>query len=450
MSPEYAESSQRLRNEAAGIADARKARDAARKPLRILVTEGSSTSARQALYSLQKGDVVDVLDPNPLCQCRFSRLIRSWRRCPNYARDPLGYLRFLVERLLSEDYDVLLPTHEQVYLLSRVREPLSRLVGLALPEFAALDRMQDKANFIRLLDELDLPHPPTMIVSGRDDLEHLAEFPCYIKTAHGTAGLGVHRVSHAEDLGRLADELERAGEFDGEAEFLIQQPAVGGLSVAFGVFQHGRMAAHHMTRVRKDGLGAMARESVNHPRVVDDMQRIARRLNWRGAFFLDYFYDEATGRRQYLEANPRIGETVNARLCGVNLCEQLIRISLGEEAPPMPMGKTGVRSHQGYLLGLAAAMDGKSRWRILREVMRARRQRGFYENSEDELARPGEDWLSPLPAGAVVAQLVLRPQSARRIVRRAVDDYGLNGPAAKTIRELSEEQLAGCFRPLDG
>lgn len=416
-----------------------------RRPLRILLPEGSSTSARQALFCLQPDDAVDILDPNPLCQCRFSRWRRRWYRCPHYARDPLGYLQFLAERLRADQYDVLLPTHEQSFLLARVRDALAQHVAVALPEFDAIRRMQNKADFMRLLDELELSHPPTIMVRDRGDLIRLAEFPCFVKTAHGTAGLGVREIHHADQLETLADELDRAGQLNGETEILIQRPAAGELAVAFGIFQHGRLVAHHITHVRKYGVGNVARESAAHAGVAEDLQRIGEHLRWHGAFFLDYFYDEATRGRQYIEANPRLGEVVNARLCGVNLCEQLIRVSLGEDMQPLPAGATGVRSHQGYLLALAAALEGRSRGQVLGEVMRARRGRGFYEGSQDELARPAEDWRSLIPAGAVVGQLAISPRSAKRIVRRAVEDYGLPGAAARAIAELPAEQLAACF-----
>src|SRR5262245_38137186 len=118
-----------------------------KKRLKVLLCEGSSLSARHTLYSLGKRHTIDVIDSSRLCQARFSRLVRSCRLCPSFAKDPEGFLRQLARRLTSERYDVLLPTHDQVFLLSRYRDSLSRHVGLALPEFDTLQRMQSKAGF---------------------------------------------------------------------------------------------------------------------------------------------------------------------------------------------------------------------------------------------------------------------------------------------------------------
>ncbi|HEV3255915.1 MAG TPA: hypothetical protein VG013_03470, partial [Gemmataceae bacterium] len=130
--------------------------------LRILFSEGSSLSARQALYALgPAGHVLDVCDPKPFrCLARYSRYVHACHRCPSFTGDPAGYVGFLAARLAAARYDVLLPVHDQAYLLARFRHQLGRRTGLALPDFAAVERVQSKAALMRLLDELGLPHPP--------------------------------------------------------------------------------------------------------------------------------------------------------------------------------------------------------------------------------------------------------------------------------------------------
>src|SRR3981189_2508006 len=106
------------------------------KQLRVLLSEGSSTSAREAITVLGlAGHVIEVCDPSPVCLGRFSRFVGKFHRCPGLRDDPAGYLAF-VEKLLAErSFDVLLPTHEQGFLFARVRARLETHVGLALPSF---------------------------------------------------------------------------------------------------------------------------------------------------------------------------------------------------------------------------------------------------------------------------------------------------------------------------
>ena len=65
------------------------------KPLRVLLSEGSSTSAREAITVLGlAGHIVEVCDPSPVCLGRLSRFVRKFHRCPGIRDDPAGYLSF--------------------------------------------------------------------------------------------------------------------------------------------------------------------------------------------------------------------------------------------------------------------------------------------------------------------------------------------------------------------
>src|SRR5271170_8139836 len=108
------------------------------KPLLVLVSEGSSISAREAVTVLGlSGHTVEICDPSPYCLARFSRFVRKFYRCPGLRDDPSGFLAF-VERLLSiRHFDALLPIHEQGFLFAPVRQRLEHRAGLMLPGFAS-------------------------------------------------------------------------------------------------------------------------------------------------------------------------------------------------------------------------------------------------------------------------------------------------------------------------
>jgi len=179
----------------------------------------------------------------------------------------------------------------------------------------------------------------------------------------------------------------------------------------------------------------MARVSATHRDVQSHLQTLGQHLDWHGAVFLDYFYDADQGP-QYIEANPRIGETVNATLSGVNLCEQLIRVSAGEPVEPLPLGRTGVRSHSGFMILMAAAKEGATRRDLIRESWACLTNKGLYRSSEDELTRPRQDWLSLLPATATTLQLLVHPGRAKRLVNKAVENYSLPDAMVRKIQSL--------------
>jgi predicted ATP-grasp superfamily ATP-dependent carboligase len=411
--------------------------------LKILMTEGTSLSARQTLYTLGGRYTIDVLDPSSLCQCRFSLFVRRWHQSPNFAHEPQAFLEFLAERIKAERYDVLLPTHEQVYLLSRFRDELTPHIGLALPEFTALRRMQDKAQFTRLLAELGLPYPPTAFVRTRQELIQGRTFPCYVKLAHGTAGCGVFHVRDARELAAVADRLAAAGLLEGDVESLVQQPARGVQSTVQAVFQDGRLVGAHCFEARDIGVGGMstARISASHPVVLAHVERLGGYLRWHGAMFLDYFFDASTGQPEYIEANPRIGETVNALLCGVNLGELLVRVSRGESldtSSPVLTTQLGVRTQSFFMILLSRAMEGANRRQLWGQIWKRWRRQGLYADSQDELTRLRKDLGSFLPAFWIHLQLLVNPRLSHGIVAKSTANYALPASATEVIDNLPE------------
>ena len=138
------------------------------KPLRVLVSEGNSTSAREAITILGlSGHVVEVCDPARFSLVRFSRFVRKFHQCPGLRDDPAGFLAFVEKLLAARHFDVLLPTHEQGFLFSRARQRLENLAGLALPGFDSYRTAHSKAGFSRLLVELGLPQPATRMDGAR-------------------------------------------------------------------------------------------------------------------------------------------------------------------------------------------------------------------------------------------------------------------------------------------
>ena len=408
--------------------------------LKILLTEGSSLSARQVVYALGPlGHVLDVCDPRPLtCLCRYSRYVRACYVCPGFSGDPAGYVAFLQQRLRAKRYDVLFPTHDQAFLLARVASRFRGRVGLAVPDFPAMLQIQSKAAFITLLDELNLPHPRTALARTRAEMEQAATFPCYIKLPYATAGCGVWHIESPATLRQVADRLEKAGLLNGRGKVLVQQPAVGVLCVVQSVFYHGRLVAGHCYQARAQGVGgsAWARVGVSHPLVLEHLARLGDRLGWHGALMLDYLYDPAAGQPAYIDANPRIGETMNATRSGLNLCVLLLQISLGHcPVPPLPP-RPGIRTHAITMSLLAKAATGASRWRLLGEICQAWSGSGVYAASEDELTRAHEDPLSVLPAAFVMLRLLTQPRSAQKIVASTVSNYALSDEGARRIQQL--------------
>jgi predicted ATP-grasp superfamily ATP-dependent carboligase len=412
--------------------------------IRILLSEGSSLSARQMITALGRcGYILDVCDPHPLCISRFSRFVRHYYRCPAIGTDPLGYLAFVLHHLTQEPYEVLLPVHEQAFLFSKVQDWLPSGVRTALAPFDAFLQVQGKVAFTRLMERHSLPIPPTLIVRSRAELEVMDRFPCYIKTDYGTASQGVWRVTNRVERDRIALALEQRGLLNGTREIAVQEEATGVLCQAQAVFARGHLLAMHCTKTRAASVGGghRARTGVDHPQVREHLVTLGRTLEWHGPLTVEYLFDEVAGRPTYIEVNPRLGEPMNAVLSGVNLADLTVRVALGETeaSDDSQCERPGLHSHSLLAIILGIANRGGSRRELLDTIVQNVRGRGLFAESKEELTPVCMDPPSLIPLGVAAGLLLLCPRLAYHIKTSAVSAYSLTATAVETIVAFDRE-----------
>jgi hypothetical protein len=387
-------------------------------PLRLLVSEGSSTSAREAVTILgANGHIVEVCDPSRWCLARFSRFVRKFHRCPGLRDDPAGYLAFVEELLAAQQFDVLLPTHEQGFLFARVSERLAEKVGLALPSFASYRTAHSKAGFSRLLDELRLPQPKTHIVKSEHELSCAIRFPGVIKTSLGTASRGIWFVRDQADLEVASRELNAAGAFADEV--LVQEFIAGTTEKAQGVFCRGELIGFHAYRQVAAGAGGgeAIKQSVTRPEIRAWLAAIGKRLLWHGALSIDYLMPERGDTPRLIDCNPRLVEPMSAYLAGTDLVGLLLQLSRGETPPVLGDSREGVRTHLAMQALLGCASKGGTRRDLLRECRRLLTGAAPYADSTEELTPVVSDWISAVPLLMTAMLLFASPNLAGRLAR---------------------------------
>jgi predicted ATP-grasp superfamily ATP-dependent carboligase len=408
-------------------------------PLRVLVSEGSSTAGREAVTVLGlSGHHVEICDPSPWCMARFSRFVKRFHRCPPLRDDPAGYLAFIESRVASGHFDVLLPTHEQGLLFARVQERLKDKVALASPSFQSYRTAHSKAGFSRLLTELGLPQPATTIVASEQELRAAVLFPVVIKTSIGTASRGVWFVRDARKLDEAVRELVTADAFADEV--LAQEHVAGTTEKAQSVFCRGQLVGFHAYRQVALGVGGgeAIKESVDRPQLRAMLERIGQRLGWHGALSVDYLMPERGDTPLLVDCNPRLVEPMSAYLAGTDLVELLLAVSRGATPAPLPASREGVRTHLAMqaLLGIAAR-EG-SRRALLRECWRLWRGRDPYAGRE-ELTPVRVDWMSAVPLAVTAALLLARPQAAITLARGG---FGAHLLSRESIRTIESENFS--------
>lgn len=396
------------------------------KPLRVLVSEGNSTSAREAITILGlSGHIVEVCDPSPYCLARFSRFVRKLHRCPGLRNDPVGFLGFVEKLLAIQPFDVLLPIHEQGFLFARVRQRLADRVGLALPNFESYRTVHSKAGFSRLLDQLGLPQPATQIVRSADELYAAIRFPSVVKTSVGTASRGIWFVRTGEDLDSALQDLHASDAFAGEV--LVQMYIAGTTEKAQAVFCHGKLIGYHIYQQIVAGIGGgeAIKQSVFRPEMRPLLVTIGEKLGWHGALSIDYILsDDATPH--LIDCNPRLVEPMSAYLAGLDLVGLLLRISAGETPATVSESRTGVRTHLAMQVLLGCAARGSTRRELARECGRLLVGSGPYAGSTEELTPVQLDWISAVPLAMTAIFLLVAPKLAIILAQRGFGAHLLN------------------------
>jgi predicted ATP-grasp superfamily ATP-dependent carboligase len=409
------------------------------KPLRVLVSEGNSTSAREAITILGlSGHLIEVCDPSPYCLARFSRFVRKFHPCPGLRDDPAGFLRFVEGLLAVRRFDVLLPIHEQGFLFARARQRLEGRAGLALSSFESYRTLHSKAGFSRLLDRLGLPQPKTRVVKTANEFRDAARFPCVAKTSIGTASRGIWFVRDEADLERTLRELDIGGAFADEV--VVQDLVAGTTEKAQAVFCRGKLVGFHAYRQIAGGIGGgeAIKQSVSRPEARALLTAIAEHLAWHGALSVDYILPDNSDIPLLIDCNPRLVEPMSAYLAGLDLVGLLIRVTLGETPAAAPESRAGVCTHLAMQALLGCASRGGTRRDLVRECWRLLVGSGPYADSTEELTPVRRDWIGAVPLAMIAIFLLAAPKSAATLARRG---WGAHLLDVRSIRMIESEDF---------
>lgn len=393
--------------------------------MRVLLSDGSGLTSRQTARLLARaGHDVGVLAPEPLVLARMTNAVRRWHRVPVYGDQPLAWAEATMLVLDNGDYDVLLPTQEQVAVLALFTGELTaRGVATAVPTFAALRRVQDKVSAEELLVELGLPRPNAFIARTPQQLTLAPSLPAYLKAPIGTASSGVQCVHNRTELAAACRTLEAQSAFE-LGGVLAQQPISGPLLMVQAIFEHGRLIALHVNRRDRVGVsgGASHKTSTRADAILPAVELIGTTLGWHGALSLDIIH--GPHGPYVIDINPRLVEPGNAAAAGLDLVCILLDIATGKPHPTRQTSRPGVRTHQ-LLLSVLAAAETRGRAGIIRELHAALTHRADYNASSEELTPLTGDPTAAASLTAMVTALIIAPGLHSRLAGGSVANYAL-------------------------
>ncbi|GGR03419.1 ATP-grasp domain-containing protein [Deinococcus ruber] len=267
---------------------------------RILLTGGRAPATLElARLFDRQGHNVSVAESWRVHVSRFSRAVRRNVRVPPPRSAYPAFVQALEDAAQHLDFDLLVPTCEEVFWVARAKPLLETWMTVFCPSLSELRTLHDKAAFSELLLKAGLPGPPTTLLrTPADVLAYTNTSRAYVfKPAFSRFGLQTLVRPAAAELASIHPSLERpwvAQEYRGGQEWC-----------AYAVFQAGSVAALAIYPARFPVAGASVYfRAVQHPGIQAWAEAFGRFTGLTGQAAFDFKEDE--NGLWALECNPRL------------------------------------------------------------------------------------------------------------------------------------------------
>jgi hypothetical protein len=250
-----------------------------------------------------EGHAVYAADDHPLSPGNHSKYATGHFVYPSPRRDTAGFLAELERIVREHQIDVIVPAFEETFYISTQIERLSRFAKVFASPFPVLARLHDKGAFQRLVTQLGLPVPETVLVTSRDELrEATGRLGSYFARAAFSRG----GVCCLTNTGPLAGWLDMDEVHPTPASPWLVQPFVEGETVCtYSTAHGGRVSSHLMYRIprqRKHSTGIQF-EAIDATRSLKLIEPIVAELGYTGQISFDFL---VTGDGlTFVECNPR-------------------------------------------------------------------------------------------------------------------------------------------------
>ena len=393
---------------------------------RILLSEGSSLSARETITALGlAGHRVELVSAEPLCLGRFSRFVSRVHRAPASGADPDGYLAAVLEIVKTRSIDALLPVQEQAYLFAAARHKLPAGLGIALADFAGFEQVQSKAGLAELLTRLKVPQPATAVVRSAEEFATPSAVSLFRQG--GLRHRKRRRVAHRRRSGARCAAAGSSGTMPSARTSAAGRGARHAGAHAGGVRSgSARRLPIYRQVAEGPGGGDVLKLSVVSDQVRDIVDRIGAALR--------------LARRAVVRLYPRgcirdaLFHRCQSAPRGADECVAVRRRSAGCPAAEFRSakirrlqaeGRAGVLTRLG-LMGLMDAARRRQRRRdVLSEMIRLASNSGRYRGTQEELVPLWTDPCCVIPLAVVAARLLRAPRAAAGLSDSTVAAYSL-------------------------
>ena len=250
----------------------------------------------------KKGVKVFTGDTSLININRFSLLGNRCFKYPNFYNSRELFLEYLMNYLKTHDIPYLIPTHEEIFIISKYQHQF-RDIGTLVPDFESLRIAHKKNLSASLADQLNIPTPLTIIPKSETDcltFFNEQDKPIVIKYKNSNSSKGVFYI---KTINQLETHYSNIG------EFILQEYVTGdgyGVSMLYNK-GHLRASFTHKRLEEKLYTGGTStlRIGTRNALMEEWSKKILDYLSWNGVAMVEYKYDEKKRKGWFIEVNPR-------------------------------------------------------------------------------------------------------------------------------------------------
>jgi predicted ATP-grasp superfamily ATP-dependent carboligase len=251
---------------------------------------------------------------------RFSRFCRKYFPYPKYSDTNKNEVLVEYINAVSIKYaiDVIIPLDLDSTLWVVKNKSNLKKPTLLVSNVDVIERLHNKWELTKILDELSILYPKTVLVKNKKYLVHgIMEYPFLIKPLDRDSGVGIVKMENPTDLQKYF------GIFP-----ILAQKYIDGYDIDLSLLAvNGKIINSTIQRWTRHGFF----EFISNPEIYAIGEKIVARERYSGFLHIDLRVDGKTVEIFVLECNPRAWGTMNASiLSGVDFISDAVACALGE------------------------------------------------------------------------------------------------------------------------
>ena len=315
----------------------------------VVVTSASNRIAYTIVNSLgSKGIPVITCDFVRFAMSFASRYSKDYFVYPSPYTRQMEFIEALTDKLMSYKCEVLLPVHEETFLISKYQKEISKITKIIVPEYNKILTAHNKDKWTNIALKLNIPVPKSYDIKNiKKNIQDINDikFPILIKPKQGGGAWGILEVKKKEQLISILNQHDFfARPWN---RFFIQEKIIGHVQCVAMLFRYGEFRAKVAYKQLRDypfsGGQATLRISNKHELAEKYLKEMLSELQWHGVCQADFIIDKNTNIPYMIDINPRFwGSLVQGIASGIDFPYLMYKMALEGDVKPIHGFKTGV------------------------------------------------------------------------------------------------------------